>query len=203
VAPPAGPDAGQPDGDEPAALTAIERALDLVANALMWVGGVALTLMMLQISADVLGKYLLNRPIIATLEIVTWYYMVATVFLPVVYIQIHKKHLMVELFTMKWPPRRMARLEGIVGIVGAAYVGTLAWLTGVHAAEQTAAGEIQDATFFDLPVWPSRWLLPLAMGAMALVFLAQAWRDLRFGLTGRGKPSLQPKSSIEIPVEEA
>ncbi|WP_422000615.1 TRAP transporter small permease subunit [Reyranella sp.] len=192
-----------PADDEPAALTAAERALERFANALMWVGGIALTLMMLHISADVLGKYLFNRPIIATLEIVTWYYMVATVFLPVVYIQIHKKHLMVELFTLRWPPRRMAKLEGIVGIVGAIYVGTLAWLTGEHAAVQTAAGEIQDATFFDLPVWPSRWLLPVAMTAMALVFATQAWRDLRFGLHGRGKPSLQPKSTIDVPVEEA
>jgi TRAP-type C4-dicarboxylate transport system permease small subunit len=184
-------------------LSSIERGLDWFANVLMWIGGIALTLMMLQISADVLGKYLFNRPLIATLEIVTWYYMVAAVFLPVVYIQIHKKHLMVELFTMGWPPRRMAVLEGIVAVVGTVYVGTLAVLTGIHAADQTAAGEIQDATFFDLPVWPSRWLLPIATGAMALVFLTQACRDLRFGFTGRGAPSLQPKPTLDMPVEEA
>lgn len=176
--------------------------LNAFANALMWVGGIALTLMMLQISADVLSKYLLNKPIIATLEIVTWYYMVAAVFLPVVYIQIHKKHLMVELFTMNWPPRRMAVLEGIVAVVGTVYVGTLATLTGIHAIEQTQAGEIQDATFFDLPVWPSRWLLPIAIGAMALVFLTQACRDLMFGLTGKGRPTATPKSSIELPDDE-
>ncbi|MCW5747833.1 MAG: TRAP transporter small permease [Alphaproteobacteria bacterium] len=184
-------------------LSSVERMLGAFAQVLLWVGGVAVTLMMLQISADVLCKYLLNKPIIATLEIVTWYYMVATVFLPVVYIQIHKKHLMVELFTMNWPPRRMAVLEGIVGVVGAVYVGTLTVLTALHAVEQTVAGEIQDATFFDLPVWPSRWLLPIATGAMALVFLTQAWRDLVFGITGRGAPSLQPKRSGDMPVEEA
>lgn len=183
--------------------SSIERALDAIANILLWIGGIALTVMMLQISADVLGKYLFNRPIIATLELVTWYYMVAVVFLPVVYIQIHKKHLMVELFTMRWPPRRMAVLEGIVGIVGAVYVGTLAFLTGVHAAEQTAAGEIQDATFFDLPVWPSRWLLPIAFGAMTLVFLTQASRDLVFGISGRGAPSLQPAQPADMGIEEA
>ena len=117
----------------------IEHALEVFGDVLMWLGGIAITLMMLQIGADVVSKYLFNAPIIATLEIVTWYYMVATVFLPVVYIQVHKKHLMVELFTMNWPPRRMAKLEGIVGVVGFVYVGTLAYLTGDYALHQTLA----------------------------------------------------------------
>lgn len=184
-------------------LVRLERGLEVFGNVLMWFGGLAITLMMLQIAADVSFKYLLNRPVVATLEIVTWYYMVATVFLPVVYIQVHKKHLMVELFTMKFPPRRLALLEGVVGLAGCVYVGTLAYLTADYAWDQTIAGEIQDATFFDLPVWPSRWMLPIATGAMALVFLLQGIRDLRFGLTGQGAPSLQPKKSMEMPVEEA
>ncbi|MCC6718065.1 MAG: TRAP transporter small permease [Acetobacteraceae bacterium] len=179
----------------------IEHALEVFGDVLMWLGGIAITLMMLQIGADVVSKYLFNAPIIATLEIVTWYYMVATVFLPVVYIQVHKKHLMVELFTMNWPPRRMAKLEGIVGVVGFVYVGTLAYLTGDYALHQTLAGEIQDATFFDLPVWPARWMLPLGAGGMALVFLTQGARDLRFGFTGAGAPSLQPKKTMDLTAD--
>lgn len=174
-----------------------ERALERLGNALMWVAGAALLIMMLHIAGDVLFKYAFNQPIVATLEIVTWYYMVATVFLPIVYIQIHKKHLMVELFTINWPPRRLAVLEGCVGILGAVYVGTLAVLTCGHALDQTIAGEIQDATFFDLPVWPSRWMLPLAAGGMVLVFITQAIRDLTFGFTGRGAPSTRATTTME------
>jgi len=184
-------------------LSSIERALESFGNFLMWIGGIAITVMMLQICGDVLFKYLLNKPIVATLEIVTWYYMVATVFLPLVYIQVHKKHLMVELFTINFSARRLAVLEGVVGILGAVYVGTLTVLTGGHAFDQTIAGEIQDATFFDLPVWPSRWMLPIACVGMAIVFLLQAIRDLRYGLTGEGTPSQKPKQGMEMPVEEA
>lgn len=182
-------------------LSKLERGLNAFSNFLMIIAGVAVTLMMLHISADILSKLVLNKPIMATLEVVTWYYMVATIFLPWGYIQVHKKHLMVELFTMKMPPRKLAVLEGIVGIVGAIYVGILCWLTLEHAIDQTIAGEIQDVTFFDLPVWPSRWLLPIPAAVMSLTFLTQGIRDLTFGFTGRGAPSLQPKASMMI--EEA
>ncbi len=182
-------------------LLGLERVLNAFSNLMMIVAGVAITLMMLHIAGDILAKLLFNHPIVATLEIVTWYYMVATVFLPLGYIQIHKKHLMVELFTMKMSPRTLGVLDGIVGIVGAIYVGILCWLTLQHAIEQTLAGEIQDATFFDLPVWPTRWLLPIPTFAMSLIFLTQAIRDLTFGLTGRGTPSMRPKS--EMVIEEA
>ncbi|MBN8925761.1 MAG: hypothetical protein BGO51_28245 [Rhodospirillales bacterium 69-11] len=182
-------------------LRVLERGLGAFSNFMMAIGGVAITLMMLHIAADILAKLLLNRPIVATLEIVTWYYMVATVFLPWGYVQLHKKHLTVELFTMKMPPRKRAVLEGIVSIVGAIYVGILVWLTAEHAMEQTMAGEIQDATFFDLPVWPSRWLLPVPALAMSLLFATQAIRDLQYGLTGRGGPP--PSVDDGLLVEEA
>ncbi len=182
-------------------LQTLDRALAAFSNLMMAVAGVAIVLMMLHIAGDILAKILFNQPIPATLEIVTWYYMVATVFLPWGFIQVHKKHLMVELFTMKMPARKLAVLEGCVGLLGAVYVGILFWLTLGYAIDQTLAGEIQDATFFDLPVWPTRWLLPIPAATMALVFLLQGIRDLQFGLTGRGAPSTPPKD--EMIVEEA
>ena len=182
-------------------MSGLERALAAFSNFLMVIAGFAITLMMLHVGADIIAKAVFHRPIVATLEIVTWYYMVATVFLPVAYIQLHKKHLMVELFTQRMSPGRLALLEGIVAILGFLYVGILCVLTFGHALETTANGEVQDATFFDLPVWPARWLLPIAFGAMALILLVQAVRDLIYGSTGRGQPTTQPSDGIII--EEA
>lgn len=182
-------------------MSGFERALAAVSNVLLAIGGVAIALMALHVGADIVAKSLFNRPIVATLEIVTWYYMVAAVFLPVAYVQLHKKHLMVELFTIGLSPARLAVLEGVVGVLGFLYVGTLFVLTFEHAIETTANGEVQDATFFDLPTWPARWLLPIAFGTMTLILVAQAIRDLTYGLTGRGAPSTQPKD--EMVIEEA
>lgn len=179
-------------------MAALERLLERFSMALLWVAGVAITLMMLHVAADVIGKTVFHQPMTATLEIVAWYYMVATVFLPVAYIQVHKKHLMVELFTRQMEPRKLARLEGMVAVLGAVYVGILFWLTLDHAITSTIDGELQDVTFFDLPVWPSRWFLPLAVGAMTLIMILQAIRDLTFGFTGRGEPTKQTSDGIII-----
>lgn len=182
-------------------MAGLERLLAAISNFLLLIAGIAITLMMLHVGIDILSKVLFNRPVVATLEIVAWYYMPATVFLPVAYIQVHKKHLLVELFTRGLSPRRLAMLEGIVAVLTFVYVAILAYLTFEHAVETTASGEVQDATFFDLPVWPARWLLPVAFGTMAAVLLVQAVRDIVFGFTGRGEPTPQPKSDMVI--EEA
>ncbi len=182
-------------------MIALERVMERVSHVLLWIAGVAITLMMLHVAADIIGKTIFNRPVTATLEIVAWYYMVATVFLPVAYIQVRKNHLMVELFTQRMSPRALAKLEGLISILGAIYVGILFWLTLEQAITSTIDGELQDVTYFDLPVWPSRWCLPLAVGAMTTVMILQAVRDLTFGFTGRGAPTKATTDGMM--VEEA
>ncbi len=179
-------------------MAALERLLEKFSLALLWIAGAAITLMMLHIAADIVGKTVFNQPMTATLEIVAWYYMVATVFLPVAYIQLRKKHLMVELFTRTMEPRKLAKLEGFISVLGACYVGALFWLTLERAIASTIDGELQDVTYFDLPVWPSRWCLPLSIGLMTIIMVVQAIRDFRFGFTGKGEPTTQPSDGIMI-----
>ena len=58
------------------------RILAGVSTVLAWIGGAALILMMLHIAADVVARYIFNAPLHGTVEIVSAYYMVAVVFLP-------------------------------------------------------------------------------------------------------------------------
>lgn len=155
----------------------MEKMLSYAANILLVLGGIATTFMMLHIGADIVGKYFFNYPIPATLEIVAWYYMVAGIFFPVAYVQLHRKHLMVELFTQKMSPKRVAALEVVTASVSLVYIGTLFFLTLQTAIKETANGEAQDATFFDLSVWPSRWILPIALGVMTLIVALQIWQN--------------------------
>lgn len=178
---------------------ALEGILDRIANALMVIGGIAVTLMMLHIGADVIGKYFFNYPIPATLEIVAWYYMVAAIFLPVAYIQLHNKHLMVELFTRTLPPRPLAMLEGSVCLLGFIYVSTLVVLTFEGAMVETANGAAHDVTYFDLPVWPSRWFLPAALAVMAIIMALQATRNFHYLLTGKGPAGHAGEEALETP----
>ena len=68
-------------------MTRLLKALDRIADLLL-IAGCAVTLaMMLHVTADVLGKVLFNHPINRTLEVVTYYYMVGCVFLPLAMVQ--------------------------------------------------------------------------------------------------------------------
>lgn len=167
----------------------LEQILQILSNALMVLGAIALFAMMLHITADVAGKYLFNRPIVGTLETVARYYMVLVVFLPIAFVQLHRQHLMVEIFTLKVTGRGVAALDGAVALLGVVYAGILAWLVYGQAVDQTALGEFVSLTYFDMPVWPSRWVLPLSFGLLCLVMLAQAVLDLRVAITGEGTPT--------------
>ena len=141
------------------------RVVEAASQVLLFFGGVAIIALMLHICADVAGKHFFNKPITGTLEIVAWYYMVACVFLPLAFVQVQRLHLTVELFTMGLSRRRLAALDGVIAVLGLGYVALLAWLVYGRARAATADREILDLTFFDVPAWPSRWVLPLSFGS--------------------------------------
>lgn len=173
-------------------MEALQRFTDVVTRLLMIVGGVALFAMMLHITADVFFKYAFNSPIVGTLEIVARYYMVLVVFLPIAFVQLSRQHLMVEVFTLSLPPRYVAFLDGVVAIVGIVYSAILTWLVLGQAIDQTARREFYSITYFDLPTWPSRWVLPISFALLCVVMVLQSISDLRRAFAG---PRSVPVSS--------
>lgn len=165
------------------------RFADGLAVAMMVLGGVALFALLFHIVLDVFLKAVFNQPIPATLEIVSYYYMVAIAFLPVAYVQKNREHISVDLFTMGFGARGLALIDAIVSVITIAYTATLTWLVYGKAVKAFSKGEMQDVVFFELPIWPARWMLPFAFGAMCLVLLYQAIIDFRYAATGQGKPT--------------
>jgi len=178
----------------------LNMLVEKLSKVLLVIGGIAIILMMLHISIDVASKYLLGHSINGTLEIVAWYYMISCVFLPLAYVQARRQNLTVELFTGGLPDRAKSLIDGIVALASIAYTGLLTSLVFQRAVKSTVEWEIQDVTYFDMPVWPVRWILPLSFGLMSLVFLLQGIQDLRFAITGRGRPSFDEtqKSSLQV-----
>ena len=170
-------------------MNTLQRVSDFFAGLLLAVGAFALFMMMLHITADVFMKYTMNMPIVGTLEIVANYYMVFVVFLPIAYVQVFRQHLLVEVFTLKLPPRYVALLDGLVAILGIAYTSVLTWLVLGQAIDQTVRGEFYSITYFDLPTWPSRWVLPISFGLLTIVMIIQCVTDLRRAL---GTPAAAP-----------
>ena len=152
--------------------------LEIPIHAFLWVGLVGGTLMMLHVTADVAGRTIFNHPIEGTTEIVSAYYMVAVAYLPWAWIARHDRHIHVDMFTIRMSPRPKFWLEIAVKIVTLLYVSLFTWRTTLRAISQTRAGEVWIAGTNYLPVWPSRWVLPIAGALMVVYLVARVTSDV-------------------------
>lgn len=148
--------------------------LDFLTAWLVAISGVVMAAMALHIVIDVLGRYLFAAPLPGTVEIVSRYYMVVLVFLPLVYVQKRNAHFVAGLFTDRLPERGRQVLEGITSLAMATVAGLLAWCGISGAAFATSNAEQVQAAQFIILTWPGRWLMPLGLGLMAAYALLNA-----------------------------
>ncbi len=151
------------------------RLPDQFANALAFFGGVAVVLMMLHICADVIAKYVFNSPIPGTLEIVSNYYMVAVVFLPLALVERKNAHISVEILSQHLPSRGQAFLIGVVSLVCIGFYAMFFWQSLEDAIAKYEIGEYIRGQI-RIVNWPSRFLLPIGIVAIILVL---AWKSVR------------------------
>lgn len=153
------------------------RILDQASNLLGFVAGCAVILMMLHINLDVAMRYIFSAPFANTIEIVSTYYIVAVVFLPLALVERLNANIVVELLAQHLPQRKAELLIAVVAIATAAYFGALAWSTGIDAYEKYEVGEIALGNS-QITVWPTRFYLPIGCGLLVLILLNKARRLL-------------------------
>lgn len=157
------------------------RGIAGLSRAAIIMGGVAIAFMMIHVTADVVMRYVLNRPLPGTLTVVTYYYMILATFLPLAFAERMRAHISVEVVTELLPGRVRHHLQGWMLLPTALVMGLIAWrsLDAALAARELGASQVQGAT--RISVWPAYFALPLGTGLMAAVLL------LRFGsyLSGR------------------
>jgi TRAP-type C4-dicarboxylate transport system permease small subunit len=160
------------------------RWLEIPINLLLWIGLAAGFLMMLHVSADVTGRTVFNRPLHGTTEIVSGWYMVAICYLPWAWIERRDNHIVAGMFENFGTARFSFWLGVFVKIVTFTYCVVFCWQTWTRAVQQTwagPAGEVWEAAGGFIPVWPSRWMLPMAAGLMALYLVLRVVRDIGLG----------------------
>ncbi len=154
------------------------RWLEVPIHLIFWLGLAAAFLMMVHVTADVAGRTVLNRPIDGTTEIVAAYYMVAVAYLPWAWVARNDGHIKVELFMSFLPDRVVWWIEIFVKALTAFYVAVFAWRSSLRAMQQTGLGEMWLAGTTYIPVWPSRWILPIAGSLMCLYLILRIVSDV-------------------------
>ena len=144
----------------------LQKPIDL----LFWLGLLAGFLMMAHVTIDVTGRYVFNRPLDGTTEIVAAYYMVMVAYAPWAWLASRDRHIVAGLFQHIGTPRFDFWIEIVVKIFTALCVSVFTYQTFWTALRQTRDGEVWLAGTMYIPVWPSRWILPVS-GFFMVVYL--------------------------------
>ena len=161
-------------------MSIFRRAVESSARVLAFAAAICLFLMMAQIVTDVFLKFVFASPIEGNLEIVSFYYMVGVVFLPLAMVELRHEHISVDLFVLHLPQAVKTALFIATSLITAGFFAILTYQTFLDAVNATLVGEVMMGTDF-VPIWPSRWALPAGFLCICLANLLHACRALTEG----------------------
>lgn len=154
----------------------MSRALDVLARAFAFAGGVVLVAMTGMSVVSIAGRTVLGRPLAGDFELVQVGCAVAVAaFLP--YCQLRRGNIIVDFFTVRAGPRVQAALDALGALLLAAVMALLAWRTAAGMLTVKAAGEITMIVGF--PVWLGYAAIVPSLALTALVGLVTALEALK------------------------
>lgn len=151
------------------------------SSLLMIAGSVGMAAMMLHICIDVFSRFLFGAHIVGTLEYVTYLYMVVVVFLPLGRVQEERGHVFVEVISQLFSQRANVWIDRFAQCFTLIYTAFIAYWGWQETVRSFTRNEVVTILQSDLPLWPTRLLVPVGLAAMCLVILAQIVQSFRTG----------------------
>lgn len=140
---------------------------DALLTGLAVLGAIATVMLMLHVFADVMMRNLYNRPIPATFEVVTNYYMIALAFIPLAWVEKSGGMVQVEVINGALSPGMLRVSDAFVALISAVIYAVLAWVTWNVAIRNTGIGSYVMTNQIRVPTWPAYWLPPLGFALAA------------------------------------
>lgn len=138
------------------------------------VGAVALAVMVVLITVQVISRRVLATPMVLADELSGWLLVIAT-FSAMGYALLHEDHIRVTLLTDHLPATVQSLLRLAGGTIGIAVTGLLMWRTGAMAWDSYVGGTFS-VSGSDLKLWPVQAFMPIGFAILLLqmaVFCAQ------------------------------
>lgn len=170
------------------------RMLERLAVGMNMAGGFVVLVLMLIMTADALGRKSLGA-LPGALEF-TEALMVGAVFLPQMYVQRHREHVLVTVVT-DWLPRRARfTIDGLAALLGLVIFLLLTWLAVGKAWDAWLVKEYRVA-MITVPIWPFRWLIPLGTGFLCLQLVLTIIQDFGKALRPAGFEPVSEQKEFE------
>lgn len=150
-------------------------------NAWLTLGcGVLLFLAMLEVIADVTGRYLFANPVPGTLEIGESL-LAFVIFLSLAYVLIRGGHIRVTLFTERLPPKWQAWFDIFATAVGFSLMLLIAWQSLPFALHSYKLKEV--GVCFPIPLYPAKVAFFVGSTLFCIQFFIQFISHLLRGLS--------------------
>lgn len=148
-----------------------------LCRVLSILGGLAVVLMMVHITLDVVLLNLFRISMNTTPDIVARYYMVAVAFLPLGWLSLRGQMISVELMDVFLPDWLRRLSDFAIALTGAVVYGLLTYATWLKALREMRSGSFVELVRFQMPIWHSHFLVPLgfALATLACVLMALAF----------------------------
>ena len=150
-------------------LRKVDRVIDAVSKALAILSSMAVLAQLLTVVVDVALRAIANRPIGGVVELSAYWYMVMMTYFALAFASNRGGHIDVTLVFDKLPPpgQRFSRIvASLLTLSFLLAVGAWGWSSGLDsmAVRESAPGSA-------LPIWPTKFAVPIGSAAMALVVL--------------------------------
>ena len=160
-------------------MKSLDAVAGRIAQALALIGALGVLAMLVHISADVLARNLVGRPIPATNEIVARYYMLLIAFLPLAWVERERSMVSVELLDGVMSARVRQVSDMLVALFVTGIYLALFWVNWQSAVSRWRIGSFIDVLGREIPVWPGYFLLPAGFLLAAMVTLLRVAQTIR------------------------
>jgi len=145
------------------------RARIWLLRALAFVAGVVLFVLMMLTAVDVVGRYVLNRPLPGAFEI-TEMMLAALIYCGLPLVSQRREHIVIDTFDPYMPRALKRGLDVLAEVICSASLFGLAWLVFRRAARVLSYGDT--TTVLKLPLAPVAYLMAAMLLATAVIHLA-------------------------------
>lgn len=137
------------------------------------IGGIALVVMMLQVTLNALLRKVFDTQVGFTLELSQWWYMPALACCGIVLAAIGREHFEVEVLFEVLSETEQRLVTAFALLLTGVLTAAITLFSLQEALDLLEIGKYEPVT--GLPVWPVSFLIPVAFGVYTVVVLAQLY----------------------------
>lgn len=156
----------------------ITNVIDRITSAMAIVAGIAVVLMIVHTTAAIITRSAFDFALTGTITIVSNYYMIIVVCLPLAIVERKDAHINVDVLTNHFPASVQKQLFGWTYLLSAVVFGLIAYSSWDEAVSKYRIGLISVERNIAIPTWIGYFAVPLGYGMGTIYTLLRFVRFL-------------------------